>query len=557
MRFGTPLLAATMMAGLSACASTSTMPAGDLPPPGEAPANVAAAEAPDLLVVISVDQLSSDLLEEYLPLMSGGLKRLASQGTLFINGYQAHSLTETCPGHATILTGAHPSRSGIVANRWNDIDLPPDERVIYCAEDPSRRGEQGDRMIISAAPLKVPTLGTYMKVADPSSRNVVISGKDRAAIMLGGHDVDQRWWWGADGWMTDVDAPAPTVVSSATIATRNLVDAGSDGLVMPDYCAAKPEVVAEGQWPVGEHNLSWEGGDNSSFRRSPAYDGAVLALGAALLDDMQLGQGGGTDLLSLGLSATDYVGHAYGPDGGEMCLQMFGLDRNLEGFLDLLDGRGVDYAVMLTSDHGGPPLPERLALEGIETSRMAPDLNASIQGGVKARFEGLPEDWIAGGAPYDVYLSPQIDDALRAQALAALQAAYNAHPQVEAAHTAAEIAAVPMPSGDPSEWTLLQRLRATHDPERSGDLSIILNEWLTPIEDPGPTFISHHSSPWSYDRRVPIIFYRPGQEALLRTDPARTVDILPTLARHLDVSLGGAEIDGVCLDGVHGVRCAD
>ena len=40
-------------------------------------------------------------------------------------------------------------------------------------------------------------------------------------------------------------------------------------------------------------------------------------------------------------------------------------------------------------------------------------------------------------------------------------------------------------------------------------------------------------------------------------DVARTIDILPTLAAHLGISLGGAEIDGVCLDGVHGKRCGN
>ena len=79
----------------------------------------AAFDAPKLLVVISVDQFSADLFDEYRPHFTGGLARLAT-GTVFHNGYQSHAATETCPGHSTILTGDHPARTGIIANIWID-----------------------------------------------------------------------------------------------------------------------------------------------------------------------------------------------------------------------------------------------------------------------------------------------------------------------------------------------------------------------------------------------------------------------------------------------------
>src|SRR5438874_13019392 len=74
---------------------------------------------PKLLVAISIDQFSANLFDEYRPQFTAGLARLAS-GTVFRNGYQSHALTETCPGHSTILTGDHPARTGIVNNYWVD-----------------------------------------------------------------------------------------------------------------------------------------------------------------------------------------------------------------------------------------------------------------------------------------------------------------------------------------------------------------------------------------------------------------------------------------------------
>src|SRR5256885_3655037 len=75
--------------------------------------------APKLLIVISVDQFSADLWDEYRPQFSGGFARLAG-GTVFHNGYQSHAATETCPGHSTILTGDRPARTGIIRNLWVD-----------------------------------------------------------------------------------------------------------------------------------------------------------------------------------------------------------------------------------------------------------------------------------------------------------------------------------------------------------------------------------------------------------------------------------------------------
>ena len=95
------------------------------------------------------------------------------------------------------------------------------------------------------------------------------------------------------------------------------------------------------------------------IQASPEADGAVLATAAALRQVRKMGEGDSTDLLIVGLSATDYVGHSTGTEGSEMCIQMAGLDRELGDFFARLDATGIDYVVALTADHGGHDLPER------------------------------------------------------------------------------------------------------------------------------------------------------------------------------------------------------
>ena len=64
---------------------------------------------------------------------------------------------------------------------------------------------------------------------------------------------------------------------------------------------------------------------------------------------MKLGKGPAPDLIAIGLSATDYIGHSLGTQGAEMCIQMNELDQSLAGFFAVLDETGVDYEVMLTA----------------------------------------------------------------------------------------------------------------------------------------------------------------------------------------------------------------
>src|SRR5213075_595979 len=107
-------------------------------------------------------------------------------------------------------------------------------------------------------------------------------------------------------------------------------------------------------------------------------------LAASLMDEMQLGRGPSTDIVSISLSATDYVGHTYGTEGAEMCLQLFSLDRDLGDFFRMLDSKGIDYLVMLTADHGGKDIPERERVAGVpgaarvDAKLTAKDIGAAV-----------------------------------------------------------------------------------------------------------------------------------------------------------------------------------
>src|SRR5947209_13214614 len=80
------------------------------------PGPVAAPPQPKLLVVITVDQLRPDYLDRYRTQLNGGLAMLVKQGADFTEAYQDHAVTETAPGHSTILSGGWPAHTGIIRN---------------------------------------------------------------------------------------------------------------------------------------------------------------------------------------------------------------------------------------------------------------------------------------------------------------------------------------------------------------------------------------------------------------------------------------------------------
>jgi len=515
-------------------------------------------QPPKLLVVIAVDQFSANLFDEYRPQWTGGLARLAT-GTVFRNGYQSHAATETCPGHSTLLTGDHPARTGIISNVWIDQKVGRSDISVYCVEDESVPGTSSTAYKLSPRHLLVPTLGELMKKKWPGSRTVAVAGKDRAAIMMGGHTPDQRWYWTGTRFQTDLTgSPVPAVVPKVNAAVTAAIAQARDPLQPTPFCQSKArEVPIEGGGkPVGAGRLARKAGDANAFRASPEIDGDTLALAAGLVDELKLGRGSDPDLLAVSLSATDYVGHTYGTEGEEMCLQLTELDRELGDFLKVLDSRGINYAVALTADHGGKDVPERERTAGVpNAARVRADLSPATMGKALVAKLGLTGPGLLGGSPQgDIYLDAHLKPRDRIRLLNAAVAAYKADPQVAAVFTAAQIARVPVPTGDPVNWSLIQRARASFYAPRSGDFVVFLKKDITPIANT-TSYVSTHGSPYDYDRRVPILFWRPGIVGTTVERPAETTDIMPTLASMIGLAVQPGSVDGHCLPEPLGTAC--
>ena len=502
------------------------------------------ASRPRLVVVVSVDQLSADLIARWGQDLPGGLGQLLREGTHFTAAYQEHGYTETGPGHSTLLSGRHPAHTGISENRWLD---PATGKLIYCVEDPSVRtlgvagkAGSGPKWFLGG------TLAGWMREQLPGSRAFVLSGKDRSAILMAGPKADGVYWFESGVGFTTSTAYATHLPEWLEAHNRAFLANVEESSLVWNASSALVDQVRTGRYELPGRILTtglprtirgigmpldepfW-----TRFRTSPFFDGAAMDAAEILLEQEALGKGPATDLLALGLSATDYIGHSYGNAGPEMRDQLLRLDRRLGLFLDRIKQRAPGAWIVLSADHGCTDFCERLKEQGFPAQRLL------FKPWLARVEEGLDSQLGAKGPFLQGTDSPQLwlrEDNIKASGksrehvLAVALAAVKAQPEVAAAFSARELERLTLdPTELPGQRSLAARLKLSFVPGRSGDILAALKPFIT---FDSPPYAVNHGSAWDYDRRVPLVFFGPWAPEK-RTEPVRTVDLAPTLMKEL------------------------
>lgn len=521
------------------------------------------APKPKLVVVISIDQFSASLFEQYRADFHGGLGRLARQGTVYPSGFQSHGMTETCPGHSTLLTGKYPNKTGIVANDFYDLTTG---KKTYCLADPSvvlANDLSGGGRLASPKLLMADTYGDWLKAASPKSRVYAVSGKDRGAINMAGHKGDGVFWletrFGMTTWVAPGEDAKTKLAPVAAFNARLVADQKKKPFTWT--YANKRCAALEGDYVTG--GRSWraalprpapkdEAAATDDLSVSPYTDRVTLDAAQYLRDEFKLGEGEATDVLTISLSATDFIGHRFGTKGPEMCDHLLRLDDRMGAFLDSLDKVKGQVLVVLAADHGGSDFPERLAQQGYDAGRVPPAqwlkaLNATLREQLALAYDPLVQ---AGGIE-SLYVvgpdgrTPTAGDHARITAAALAELAKR--PEVYATYDANTLFTMaPPPKGTPpDEISVAERMRRSSYPGRVGDILVAFQPYQTPASA-GATYVASHGSPWNYDRRVPILFWWKGGPARERVLPIETVDIAPTIAAVTGVPVP-ADVDGRCL----------
>jgi hypothetical protein len=489
---------------------------------------------PALVVSLIVDQMRPDYLDRWRSQFTGGFKQLLEQGVYYPGGLQDHAVTETAPGHASVLSGRFPRSTGIQSN---DRGVPDPAHAMVGA---SGAGASPARFLGT-------TLYDWMRAADSETRVLSVSRKDRGAIMpigRGGRDiywlqrgaaVTSRWY--ADSlpaWVQDWNARKPLDQLAGTTWTT----------LLPESAYAESDAYdfeKSGRMPRFPHPLpSPTSALAAVINDFPWTDSLTLDLALEGLNRTGVGRRrGGTDLLSVSLSTTDAIGHGWGPDSREVHDHVLRLDRWLGVFLDsvrtLADGPVV---VTLTSDHGVQTMPEFAQLNGKDAGAVSVD-TLIVRIGTELRRR------------YDVPFDLEMDSGLLFADVAALRArgvdvpaladrvaaAMRRLPGIARVYTPASLAAAPASDTGARRWRQLLApstqwlVVAT---TREGWMWGRIGGYAT------------HGTTHAQDVHVPILFAMPGGTPQRVERAVRTVDIGATLAAWLGVR-PTERLDGVPL----------
>jgi predicted AlkP superfamily pyrophosphatase or phosphodiesterase len=504
-----------------------------------------------LVLQITVDQLRGDqptLMRDRFG--AGGFRYLMEEGAYYKAANYSHSITETAPGHATLFTGASPREHGIIGNEWFDAETGL--RVYNCEDDSHALVGEEFRAGSGTSPtnLMCSTITDELRLArGESSKVFAVSVKDRGAILPAGHLGKAFWYSSSTGGFVTSDYYYESY--------PEWVEAWNNSGVVDGYRDTQWELAApleEYRWSqvderecersykhLGKtfpHPLSDAAGEGyqKALRYTPAGDEIVASFAKQLIEAEGLGQDDVPDFLALSFSATDYVGHVFGPLSLEAEDNLLHLDATLADLFAYIDEHvGLkNTLVVLSADHGAPDCPEHLAGLGRAVGWVdAPQLIKNANGALKEHFDTDEELLRAHVTPYLWLDHPKIAELeLDPKEVADVAAA-------GALRTKGLALAVPrwkLEGKALGDSPLNSRLQAAFHAERSGDVYLVPEpQWLLGIGNASAVLSSLHGSPWRYDTHVPIMIAGPGISEGSYYREVAPRDIAPTVALLLGI----------------------
>ena len=532
-----------------------------------------------LVVQITVDMLRGDMPWRYYDRFGkGGFRYLMDNGTTFTDAFYRHSTTFTAVGHAALATGGNAAQHGMAGNDWYDQETG---QRVYCIEDPSnpiigkkvtaktRHAGTSPRNLTSS------TIGDELVLASGGkSRVFSVSIKDRGAIIPGGQLGKAFWYSSGSG----------KFVTSTYYYDK--YPAWVEAWNKADHAGKYQEVT----WVLKQPKSKYVYGDaddraaekgykhlkatfphklgnpkKKSFykalRFTPMGDVVTLNFVKELMKHERLGQGDATDFLAVSFSATDYLGHAYGPNSLEYEDNMLWMNATLADFFGYIDKTvGLNKTlIVLSADHGVDAVPESLTKgfymtrSGEGAGRHNPrNFMLRVNAALQKRYNSKEPFVVAFWNP-SLYLNLETVEKLNLDIVEverALRDEILKVPGIALAVTRTELL-----RGEVSDNPIMDSLQQAFHPTRSGNVLIIQKPgwYLYPQVD---LFAAMHGSPYSYDTYVPIMFAGPGIKAQVVNRRVAPTDIACTIANYLGIKPPSASVCFALPEVVDGTKSA-
>ena len=503
-------------------------------------------EKPKLVVAIVVDQMRYDFLENLSNRFTeNGFKRLIDYGYNCKNNYFNYVPTVTGPGHASISTGSTPMTHGVVGNNWYDREK---KESIYCANDSDYKHIGGDAYSGNKSPnnLLVDTFADVNKLSNNNdSKTISVAIKDRGSILMGGKTADAAYWYyGKERaqWIT-----SNYYMNELPDWVNNFNNEDNLEKYLEDWVTFE-EITNYDNYEIDDNNYEkqFKGKDNSAFpysikslmkhndcfdmiKETPYGNSMTTDFAIEAIINENLGKSGFTDVLTIGYSSTDYVGHNFGVASVETQDVYIRLDREIAKLLSFLDKEIGEnqYTLFLTGDHGVLEIPAFLSDSGVNATAISKeDLTEKALRKLYNVFAIEDEKFIVNVENNQIYLNDErirelnLDKNIIIDELVEILQSFDF---ITNAYSAEFI----LNSQNLSGYEKL--IQNGFHKERSGDIAFILKPNVIFHDRKGTT----HGSGYNYDTHVPLIFYGNGIKNGETLDYTEIPDIAPTISELL------------------------
>lgn len=518
---------------------TLTAPPAPLAPPSS-----------KVVVVIALDQFPYEYIARFQPYFSEhGFSYLLSHGADFTNARYEHAYTKTGPGHAAFMTGVYSHINGITSNHWYDRER---KKIVDCVEDGTVQLLGSGGLGRSPKNLLTETFGDMLRLhTNFRSKVISLANKDRSAIIMGGK-FGKAFWFEGSVIMTSsyYFSSTPAWLKSFNASGAMQRYAGREWRETEPSVAAK--ICDRDDAPYEENVLGFgksfphmlPGKPPAAVDRTyyqllaytPYYTEVLLEAARKAFIAETLGTRGVTDMICIGIAATDEIGHLFGPASHEVFDNALRTDSMLAGFFSFLDQKvGLGNCVIaLTSDHGIAPIPEYLKSKNprIEAGRIGlGGITRLVSRILDAKFakDATGTKWIDQVIDSDIYLNRDVLSEKNIPVGGAMQILKDSLSVLEpfaGVYTRDEIEH----PGSLDRFGLM--VRKTYHPTRSGDVMFVLKPFYV---NGGDSVGTSHGQPDEYDTHVPLIFvgsqFKPG----MYRQEVSMIDLAPTMSEALQI----------------------
>lgn len=516
------------------------------------------AQQPKLVIGLVVDQMRWDYLYRYHSRYGNdGFRRLLNEGFNCQQVNLDYIPAFTACGHASIYTGSVPAINGITGNEWVENGISS-----YCTADTTVKtiGSFSGAGRMSPKNLLVTTIGDELKLATNFRSKVIgIAIKDRGAILPAGHTADAAYWFdeSTGNWITSSyyrnELPEWVKEFNGRKLAEKYLKMGWDTFnPLNTYLqSTEDDSRYEGNFPneskpIFPHQFDTKTSvPYTSLKTTPYANTFTFQMAELAIKKEKLGARQTTDLLTISLSGTDYIGHQFGPNAMETEDAYLRLDRDLGLFLNFLDKQfGVgNYTFFLTADHGAAHNPNYLLDRKIpagywDAKALQLQLNQYFK--TKYQVDGLIKPFLN----YQLYLDAVVIKNARLNVDVIKQEVISIIKQQPGIADAIDLNNV---NASALTDDLRKKITNGYYRKRSGAMQIILEAgWFQLSNDQTGTI---HGAWNAYDSHIPLIFMGRGINKGISYQKVSSCDIAPTLAALLKIQEPSGSI-GKVISGV-------